>query len=274
LVVPTVDMWGLQMEILTIAELDWQYLVMMLGCQLGSKYLVVPTVNVWVLQWLYMLKLLVSLNCSLLDIYQSCCHTNEIKSHGKASKNKKNWWWEYFFEVNSMVWLVRVFRFEVISMKYLMDTFFIHDFGKWDMKEQNSMVYLDGGRWKRWYLMENDSKIYFSTHIYNFAVELARIEWRWEKVVLVFYGKWLKDILRHSHKTAVEWASYIWFQTHTPSTVEIPGEKRWYFTGSHHNHKKNLNTTYAYTTCNNRSSGPSEKYNHMKSNNIPRYIFT
>ena len=41
---------GLAMEISTIAELDWQYLVMMLGSQLGSKYLKMPTVNVWGLQ--------------------------------------------------------------------------------------------------------------------------------------------------------------------------------------------------------------------------------
>ena len=50
LVVPTVDTWGLQMEISTVAELDRQYLVMMLGSRLGSKYLEMPTVNVWVLQ--------------------------------------------------------------------------------------------------------------------------------------------------------------------------------------------------------------------------------
>jgi hypothetical protein len=49
-VVPTVDMWGLQMEISTVAELDRQYLVMMLDSRLGSKYLEMPTVNVWVLQ--------------------------------------------------------------------------------------------------------------------------------------------------------------------------------------------------------------------------------
>jgi hypothetical protein len=37
LVVPTVDTWGLQMEISTVAELDRQYLVMMLGCQLAQS---------------------------------------------------------------------------------------------------------------------------------------------------------------------------------------------------------------------------------------------
>jgi hypothetical protein len=56
---------------------------------------------------------------------------------------------------------------------------------------------------------------------YNFAVEWARIEWRWEKVV--FYGKQLKDILWHSHIT-LQWSEQATYEsrpTHPPCGSQV-----------------------------------------------------